>query len=386
MSAFTPGSDHLGWTLSDAVTHGPAPRYEATKGEQRGWVQVFPFKGFAGTHHQSLAEGVRRWKDLPRSGFVPVDVELRDRAVVIAAPELSGVSEGQQLTDKEACAVLGELCVPLGVLHAKGLAHGELEIDSIARVDGKHLLKPPSLRVPPAAVRRLLLKVDPRYAAPEVLDGQEPKPHSDMFSLGLILYRLISGQHPVDAAEPAQVFAARGAQTAPDLPQSASAGVKGLYAKLTALRPEQRPQDAAELQRDLEALLEKGKAPALNPLPSAEFQPARVGGSLLAFFVLAALVGGMVALAIQLQPRSPTQGYAYVLDEDAFKEPTPTPPAPPQDGGAAPLDSGSSAPATSATPSPTAAPSPPPPAATPSPTVAPTPPPAATPLATPEGH
>ena len=311
MSAFTPGSEHLGWKLGDALVQGPAPRYEATKGEQRGSVQVFPFKGFAGTQHQTLAEGIRRWKDLPRDGFVPVEVELRDRAVVIAAPELEGLGDAK-LADDEACGILKEICGPLSVLHGAKQAHGELEFDSLARSGGQHLLKPPSLRVPPAAVRRLLLKVDPRYAAPEVLDGQEPKPHSDMFSLGLILYRLITGQHPVDAVEPAQVFAARGAKSAPALPKSASAGVKALYAKLTALRPEQRPQDAKELQRDLDALLNKGTAPSLNPLPSAEFQPARIGGSLLSFFILAAVVGGLVALALQLQPRAPTEGYAYV--------------------------------------------------------------------------
>jgi len=215
VSAFTPGSEHLGWKLGDAVTQGPAPRHEATKGDQRGVVQVFPFKGFAGGHHQSLAEGIRRWKDLPRDGFVPVEVELRDRAVVLAMPELEGIGEGAKLPDKEACGVLEELCAPLAILHGKGLAHGELELESIALSGERHLLKPPSLRVPPAAVRRLLLKVDPRYAAPEVLDGQEPKPHSDMFSLGLILYRLITGQHPVDAAEPARaVFAEHPRETA----------------------------------------------------------------------------------------------------------------------------------------------------------------------------
>lgn len=351
MSAFTPGSEHLGWKLGEGVAQGPAPRHDATKGEQRGSVQVFPFKGFAGTHHQSLAEGIRRWKDLPRDGFVPVDVELRDRAVVVAMPELEPIG-ADKLPDKEACGVLKELCGPLGILHSKGLAHGELEFDSIAVSGGRHLLKPPSLRVPPAAVRRLLLKVDPRYAAPEVLDGQEAKPHSDMFSLGLILYRLISGQHPVDAADSAQVLAARGATSAPALPKDASSGVKGLYAKLTALRPEQRPRNAAELLKDLEALLSKGQAPSLNPLPSAEFQPARMGGALAFFLLVAAVAGGMVGLAMQLQPRSPTQGYAYVLDEDAFKDPKEG--APPKDGapkdGVGSVDSASSAPTTSATP------------------------------------
>ncbi|MGE0708278.1 MAG: protein kinase [Planctomycetota bacterium] len=315
MSVITPGSEVLGWKVTESLG-GPVPRFGATKGPRKGSVTVLAFKGPNGALHQALAEGLRRVKDVAHEGIVPFEVEIGDRAVVLIQPDVVALPD-EPLDPKAACEALRDLAQALVAYHTKGLPHGELDAWSVALDGGKRLLQPPYQRVAAPALRRLGLLVDPRYAAPEVLDGRPATLAADMFSLGLLLCRLVTGKPPVDATEPSEVLAARGTEPAPALPKGTSPGILALYAKLTSLRPEARPRDAAELLADLEALLTKGRAPTPNPLPKADFEPARVGGALVVAVILALVAGGLAAFAQRLAPRSPLDDYAYVYKPGA---------------------------------------------------------------------
>jgi serine/threonine protein kinase len=45
----------------------------------------------------------------------------------------------------------------------------------------------------------------PVYAAPELVSGQPPSPASDLFSLGVIIYQMLSGQLPYDISADASL-------------------------------------------------------------------------------------------------------------------------------------------------------------------------------------
>jgi len=311
VSSFAPGTVHLGWKVVTRASSGPAPRFKVEKGGQAGILQAFPFKGANGPVHQELAERLRRWQGLTHPELVATDVDLQDRAALVVFPLLDPLPPGAYEAEKcvQILQVIARALVPF---HKKGIAHGELSPASV-RLDGaRRILLPPSLQPPLPGVLRLGIETDPRYAAPEVLDGRPPSPRSDMFSIGLIFYRLLTGDPPTKTQEPADSFAARGAEPAPALDPGTNGALKALYAKLTAIREEQRPQDAEELVADLEALVTRGLGPELNSLPGGEVRAVSIGGPFFMAIVLAGLFVGIgYYMTTFLHPISPVAEYVF---------------------------------------------------------------------------
>jgi len=91
------------------------------------------------------------------------------------------------------------------------------------------------------------------YTAPEVLDDQRPTPASDIYSLGMTIFRLIQGLHAYYAETPAAVM--RKVLAESDRPQL-SAGVPPDLAEVVAgalaRNPAKRPPSALELARRLQ--------------------------------------------------------------------------------------------------------------------------------------
>ncbi|MEO1338596.1 MAG: serine/threonine-protein kinase, partial [Myxococcota bacterium] len=87
------------------------------------------------------------------------------------------------------------------------------------------------------------ISTDPRYAAPEVVQGLVPDPSSDIYSVGAILYELLSGAPP-DINAPCSLK-----QKIPTCPRLAT-----LVDSALAARPEDRPQTASELSYQLQQL------------------------------------------------------------------------------------------------------------------------------------
>jgi eukaryotic-like serine/threonine-protein kinase len=56
----------------------------------------------------------------------------------------------------------------------------------------------------PTLTRQTVFGCTVRYASPELLREESVTPSSDMFSLGIVLYELVAGQHPFEAASAAE--------------------------------------------------------------------------------------------------------------------------------------------------------------------------------------
>ena len=97
------------------------------------------------------------------------------------------------------------------------------------------------------------------YMSPEQVANQPLDRRSDLFSLGVVLHELLSGQHPFEGedgiaravavmhrAEPVRIRDVR-----PDVPPS----LEVLLAELLAFTPEERPPTAANVARRLDALV-----------------------------------------------------------------------------------------------------------------------------------
>jgi serine/threonine protein kinase/tetratricopeptide (TPR) repeat protein len=102
------------------------------------------------------------------------------------------------------------------------------------------------------------------YMSPEQIQGEPVDPRSDLFSLGVLLYEMATGQQPFQGKSRLSTMAA----VLHDTPPPPSTLVKGLpdrfngiVSRCLAKEPSQRYQDAAELRRDLDAFSEQREAP-----------------------------------------------------------------------------------------------------------------------------
>lgn len=328
---FAIGTVHLGWTVKSVQVGGTSPRYAVTSGGREGTLTYYPFSGPQGLVHQTLAQRLQRWSGVAHPALVTVGIgrisEGSETGVYVIVPSLERLDEAPLPADK-ANAALRRAAEALSAFHDKQLAHGELDAWSLARQpDGQLVLQPPGLRPPLPGLKRLGLEVDPRYAAPEVLDGRPATPRADLFSLGLVYYRLLTGKPPVAVREPGDALAARGKLLAPPLPNGLPKPVQGLYRKLTAADPRERPADAKALLADL-ARVDKGQIPARHALPKREVRAERIGGALLAVGVSLGLAGGAFYYATTvLAVSDPLAGLAFPVPKaDAASVGSGTPP------------------------------------------------------------
>jgi tetratricopeptide (TPR) repeat protein len=103
--------------------------------------------------------------------------------------------------DREAALLGQDLCRALAVVHRAGLVHRDLKAQNVMREDGgRTLLMDLGSGELRTRTSQSGLAGTPLYLAPEVLAGGEASIQSDLYSLGVLLYHLVTGAYPVRAA------------------------------------------------------------------------------------------------------------------------------------------------------------------------------------------
>jgi hypothetical protein len=178
-------------------------------------------------------------------------------------------------------AVIGlELCRALAAVHAAGLVHGDLKASNVMREDGGRIVLMDFGSVSEhrgdafgamgafgASGSGSSRTGTPLSAAPETLQGQPASPASDVYALGALLFRLVTGRHPVRATnlEDLRAKHARGERESlraarPDL----ATGFVTAIERALAPTPQARFADAGAFEQALAATLAPG-APAPAP-------------------------------------------------------------------------------------------------------------------------
>ncbi len=101
--------------------------------------------------------------------------------------------------------------------------------------------------------RRGLILGTPLYMSPEQATGRNVGPASDLYSLGVVLYKMLSGRTPFPGRDPIAVLAAHRRQPPPPLPAAAGAPKRlaEVIARALAKQPEDRFASAAEMAEAL---------------------------------------------------------------------------------------------------------------------------------------
>jgi eukaryotic-like serine/threonine-protein kinase len=132
----------------------------------------------------------------------------------------------------EAALIGIDLCRALAAVHGAGLVHGDVKTRNVMReAGGRTVLMDFGTGTDLSALRlhgaREGVSGTPVYLAPEAFEGQARSRVSDIYSLGVLLFHLVTDTYPVNGQTQAEVEAAhrRGERTRlrdtrPDLPQS----------------------------------------------------------------------------------------------------------------------------------------------------------------------
>jgi non-specific serine/threonine protein kinase len=182
----------------------------------------------------------------------------------------------EQLLERDGPFAAGEatvigmaLCAALAALHAVGVIHRDVKTSNVMREQGGRivLMDFGTVREVVAAGKVDALEAPagtPLAMAPEILRGEPASAAGDMYSLGVLLYRLVSGSYPVDAATLAELRSrhARGEvvhlrDRRPDLPRRFVDVVESLLSP----DAERRPGSAGALEQALAQTIE-ADAPA----------------------------------------------------------------------------------------------------------------------------
>lgn len=207
---------------------------------------------------------------ISEGGYVFLVMELLEGETLAERLSVRG-----RLAMEEACQVAIGAARALSGVHAAGHVHGDVKPENIFLCGPVSLrgLNAESVRLMDLGVARpinaepLGTTVDgtPAYMSPEQVSGKTMDQRSDLYSLGVVLYEMLTGRPCFDAAGSSEVMLAHILEPAPLLPESILAAPAGriaaeLLASLLAKSPESRPSCAHEVVAVLDGAL-AAKAP-----------------------------------------------------------------------------------------------------------------------------
>jgi hypothetical protein len=164
-----------------------------------------------------------------------------------------------KLSARDAVLIGEDLCRALAAVHRAGYIHRDVKAKNVVRDDtGRIVLMDFGTgRTAEQQEGKNDRTGTPLYMAPELLEGGQASACSDVYSLGVLLYHLVSGEYPVHAKSVEELRAAHAnrehrwlSERRPDLPVAFMQVVE----RAIAPDPEERYQNASELQLALAPL------------------------------------------------------------------------------------------------------------------------------------
>jgi hypothetical protein len=246
---------------------------------------------------------------------------------------LGGILEDQgPLGAREAALIGQDVCRAAAAVHNAGLVHRDIKAANVMREEGGRILLMDfgagrDVR-PSRGDAGSECAGTPLYMAPEVLRGEPATVRSDLYSVGVLLYHLVTKSYPVEGSrlhELAEIHARGGARSLrdarPDIPDAFARVVEHALAEDPAARFASAGQMERALSDALGVTAAEGAARAIAagaPDPSTTVRSRGVRGRLPLF---AGLAGGIaVAVTWLVATRGGRLGAAYTVEAAFYRD------------------------------------------------------------------
>ena len=245
-------------------------------------------------------------------GFSYIAMELLD-----GSPLDQVLASGGQVSDERVLAIAGQLAGALSYAHLSGVIHRDIKPSNIMLGRDARTIKILDFgiaRVAEAEGAGLGREQDrtqvgqvlgtPRYMSPEQALGQTVDGRSDLFSVGAVLYEMITGRPAFTGTSPAtlalQITQQNPAPIA-SLSPSCPGGLRFIVDKLLSKRPERRFSDGAELARAVQREAKAYDAVRAEEATQGQYLPLQVRLTLamVAVTAVALMIGISAVLGAQ---------------------------------------------------------------------------------------
>lgn len=206
------------------------------------------------------------------------DFGLDDESLYIVMEYMPGpdlktmIRQRRQFTLDEAIPLIVQACAGVGYAHRAGLIHCDIKpLNMLVSPDQR-------LKVTDFGIARALSTIrpderhdviwgSPQYFSPEQAAGSPPSPASDVYSLGVILYEMLTGQLPFVSDDPTELARMhREARPTPPgrINPEIPAELQQILLKVLAKEPAARYRSADQLGRILSSFSQRADTYAVN--------------------------------------------------------------------------------------------------------------------------
>jgi eukaryotic-like serine/threonine-protein kinase len=213
----------------------------------------------------------------------------------------------RKVSPVEGVDIAVQACDGLQHAHEHGLVHRDVKPQNLlVREDG--CVKVADLGIARAAesthlTERGTILGTAAYLSPEQAAGEEVTAAADVYSLGAVLYELLTGRPPYEFSSLAELAAkqASGEIVPPrDLEPRVPERLEAVVMRCLARDPQFRPPSAAELAAELRAALDDGRPPTVATVPLPRRTHVSLPGAGAWLWIVAAAIVAAVGLALGL--------------------------------------------------------------------------------------
>jgi eukaryotic-like serine/threonine-protein kinase len=287
----------------------------------------------AGLSHPNIAQVYDYGRDGEQHFMVMELVEGTDLAQLLR--------ERGRLPSPEAVDIATQVCAALSAAHAGGIVHRDIKPGNIiVRPNGQ--VKVTDFGIARAMGQTSLTHTGTvmgtaQYLPPEQARGEPATPGSDLYSLGVVMFQMLTGSVPFTGDSPVAIAlqhlhqnVPRPSESTPEVPPA----LDQVVARATAKDPAERFADAAQMSEALEqdlhapATLRLPESPSTAALASAPGRRRRILG-VGAVLLLVAAVGIGLAVALGSDDTAPpTASRATPSNKPTARTQRPTAPSP----------------------------------------------------------
>jgi serine/threonine-protein kinase len=176
-----------------------------------------------------------------------------------------------------------QFCAGIGYAHRAGLVHADVKPQNIlvtaaAKVKVTDFGIAQALAMTQPQERQKVVWGSPHYFSPEQAQGEYPTPASDVYSIGVVLFEMLTGRLPFMASDQQELAMAHIRDTPPrisELNPQVPTSLDRIVQKVLSKEPSARYRTADQLGRILIAYKEQGREPTAGvSAPSPPGAPA----------------------------------------------------------------------------------------------------------------